>query len=76
MKKDTLTVKELTAELRMSPKSIQRTYAVESEKRTNGETWGGLLVDLVCFVCLVGRTEKRKEPNKPEKLNKLERRAC
>mgnify|MGYP006781013263 CR=1 FL=1 len=29
MKKDTLTVKELAAELRMSPKSIQRAYRKE-----------------------------------------------
>jgi hypothetical protein len=29
MKKDLLTVKELTAELRMSPKSIQRAYRKE-----------------------------------------------
>ena len=29
MKKDTLTVKELAAELRMSPKSIQRAYRRE-----------------------------------------------
>jgi hypothetical protein len=38
MKMDLLTVKELAAELRMSPKSIQRAYAVESEKRANGGT--------------------------------------
>ena len=29
MKKDTLTVKELAAELRMSPKSVQRAYRRE-----------------------------------------------
>jgi len=28
MKKDTITVKELAAELRMSPKSIQRAYQI------------------------------------------------
>ena len=38
MKKDLLTVKELAAELRMSPKSIQRACVVMSEKRANGGT--------------------------------------
>ena len=71
MKKDALTVKELAAELRMSPKSIQRAYTVEREKRANGRTseTGGMVcsVCFVCLVCLVGRTEKRTEQNKPEK---------
>jgi len=58
MKKDLLTVKELAAELRMSPKSVQRAY----RKEEIPVEWLGRdrgldgLVYLVCFVCLVGRT--------------------
>ncbi len=76
MKKGTLTVKELAAELRMSPKSIQRADTVESEKRANGGTserrgvgWSGLSG---CFVCLVAFFFSAIEPNEP---NKPERRA-
>ena len=53
MKKDLLTVKELAAELRMSPKSIQRACVVVSEKRANGRT-----SEMVCLVCVV-ESEKR-----------------
>ncbi len=85
MKKDLLTVKELAAELRMSPKSIQRAYTVMSEKRANGGTseTGGIvglvcLVHLVDFVCLVvsfiHRTNETNETNKTNQRNQMNQR--
>ncbi len=41
MKKDLLTVKELAAELRMSPKSIQRAYRKEEISCSGLAAWSG-----------------------------------
>jgi len=63
MKKDLLTVKELAAELRMSPKSIQRAYRKEEiPVQWLGRMARFNLAKVACVVSTAHRTSRARSP--------------
>ena len=95
MKKELLTVKKLAAELRMSPKSIQRASRkgeipvqwlsgmarfnlakVQRARQAGRVRRGGWSIWSVPFVLLVESENRSEDPERSEKPNESEQRAC